>query len=49
MSILLALALVLTLFVGCLAEEGKEGAKEEQEWKWYKSKEGGFKFKYLNR
>jgi hypothetical protein len=49
MSILLALALVLTLFVGCLAPEEKEsieGAAQEQEWKWYVSKEGGFKLKY---
>jgi hypothetical protein len=37
------------MFVGCLGaeEKGKTvDAKTKQEWKWYKSKEGGFKFKY---
>jgi hypothetical protein len=37
------------MFVGCLGteEKGKAvDAKTKQEWKWYKSKEGGFKFKY---
>jgi hypothetical protein len=51
----LALGLLLGMFGGCIGDksQGETESKiqagispEDIEWKWYKSKEGGFKFKY---